>query len=183
MKDEWIRVNLAGERGARAIYAGQLWVLKQNRNLDGESQASAEAEAIIHIIQEMDDQEGNHVVWFEELGRARQIRPSFLQPFWNAGGFALGALTAWMGKETAMACTQAVETIIDQHYEDQIQMLKKDGESSENEEILKILKKCQQDEQEHKETARAHHAESAHPLVFHGICSLTSLAIYLARKI
>ena len=46
----------------------------------------------------------------------RGVRPTLLQPFWNVAGFALGAATAALGPEAAMACTAAVETEIDRHY-------------------------------------------------------------------
>ena len=36
-------------------------------------------------------------------------RPTALLPFWHVAGYALGAGTALLGKEAAMACTVAVE--------------------------------------------------------------------------
>ena len=51
------------------------------------------------------------------------MRPTVLQPFWNVAGFALGAVTAAIGPEAAMACTAAVETEIDKHYADQLDEL------------------------------------------------------------
>jgi ubiquinone biosynthesis monooxygenase Coq7 len=38
-------------------------------------------------------------------------------------GYALGAATALMGKEAAMACTVAVEATITEHYNSQIRDL------------------------------------------------------------
>jgi ubiquinone biosynthesis monooxygenase Coq7 len=46
-----------------------------------------------------------------------------LRPLWEIAGFAVGAGTALMGKEAAMACTEAVETVIGDHYNDQLRTL------------------------------------------------------------
>ena len=43
-----------------------------------------------------------------------------LRPVAKAAGFALGATTALMGKEAAMACTEAVETVIGEHYDEYV---------------------------------------------------------------
>ena len=51
------------------------------------------------------------------------MRPTLLQPFWIVAGFALGAATALIGPEAAMACTAAVETEIDKHYSEQLDEL------------------------------------------------------------
>ena len=42
------------------------------------------------------------------------------RPVAKAAGFALGATTALMGKEAAMACTEAVETVIGEHYDEYV---------------------------------------------------------------
>ena len=51
------------------------------------------------------------------------MRPTVLQPLWNVAGFALGAATALMSEEAALACTDAVETEIDRHYGSQLDEL------------------------------------------------------------
>lgn len=42
------------------------------------------------------------------------------RPVAKVAGFALGATTALMGKEAAMACTEAVETVIGEHYDEYV---------------------------------------------------------------
>jgi ubiquinone biosynthesis monooxygenase Coq7 len=64
-----------------------------------------------------------HLDTIHRLMRERRVRPSALVPVWQAAGFALGAATALLGKEAAMACTVAVETAISAHYNDQIRQL------------------------------------------------------------
>ena len=51
------------------------------------------------------------------------MRPTALEPVWRVAGFALGAATALMGEKAAMACTAAVEEVIDEHYAGQIEKL------------------------------------------------------------
>ncbi|MYJ72909.1 MAG: demethoxyubiquinone hydroxylase family protein, partial [Rhodospirillaceae bacterium] len=100
-----IRVNQAGEYGAARIYAGQLAVLG-----DGEDGP---------VLREMAEQEQKHLDTFNRMIAERQVRPTVMTPVWHVAGFALGAATALMGREAAMACTVAVEEVIDEHYADQ----------------------------------------------------------------
>ena len=95
-----IRVDQAGEYGATRIYAGQLAVL-------GERGPHATE------IRGMALQEDGHLERFDALAAARGVRPTALQPFWSVAGYALGAATALIGPEAAMACTAAVEEEID----------------------------------------------------------------------
>lgn len=69
-----------------------------------------------------------------------RVRPSALLPFWNIAGFALGAGTALLGKEAAMACTVAVEDVIGDHYNSQIRQLVEDNPEK-HKELLEIVKK------------------------------------------
>lgn len=46
-----------------------------------------------------------------------------MTPIWNVAGFVLGAGTALMGEKAAMACTVAVETVIVEHYNDQLRQI------------------------------------------------------------
>lgn len=112
MMDEMIRVNHAGELGADRIYAGQMAVLGKG--------------PMGPTIQHMWDQERDHRIEFEKLINDYRVRPTVMTPFWNVAGFALGAGTALMGDKAAMACTVAVETVIVEHYNDQLRQLMED---------------------------------------------------------
>ena len=105
-----IRVDQAGEYGATRIYAGQLAIM-------GDRTPAARE------IAGMARQEQRHRAFFDKMVADRGVRPTLLQPFWNIAGFALGAATAAIGPEAAMACTAAVETEIDNHYSEQLQQL------------------------------------------------------------
>jgi ubiquinone biosynthesis monooxygenase Coq7 len=113
-----IRVDQAGEYGATRIYAGQLAVMGDRAPHAGEIAAMARAEAA-------------HQARFDALMARRGVRPTALQPFWSIAGFALGAATALIGPEAAMACTAAVEEEIDKHYSDQLDRLERDGDDPE----------------------------------------------------
>src|SRR4029077_2405931 len=108
-----IRVDHAGEFGALCIYQGQLAVLSQR------PQAAQDAEA----IRRMAEQERTHFDAFDRMVKERAVRPTALEPLWQAAGYALGAATALMGEKAAMACTVAVEDVIDEHYANQIDRL------------------------------------------------------------
>ena len=99
-----IRVDQAGEYGATRIYAGQLAVMGDRAPHSGEIRAMAEQEARPPARE------------FDALMARRGVRPTALQPVWAAAGYALGAATALIGPEAAMACTAAVEEEIDRHY-------------------------------------------------------------------
>ncbi len=64
------------------------------------------------------DQEKNHLEVMNKLQTEYQVRPTVLLEAAKVAGFGLGAVTALMGKEAAMACTEAVETAIGEHYDE-----------------------------------------------------------------
>src|SRR3546814_3764864 len=86
-----------------------------------------------------------------------------ISPLWDRAGFALGAVTAAIGPEAAMACTAAIETEIDRHYDQQLQEL-----GDEDPELTDAIRDFQAEEVEHRNTALASGAESApaYPLLF-----------------
>lgn len=138
-------MNHAGELGADRIYAGQMAVL-------GNTQMGKE-------IQHMWDQEKKHKAKFEELISKHRVRPTALVPFWNVAGFALGAGTALLGPKAAMACTVAVESVIVEHYNDQLRMLMADPNA--DKELLDVIQKFRDEEQEHHDLGLEHGAEQA----------------------
>jgi ubiquinone biosynthesis monooxygenase Coq7 len=82
-----------------------------------------------------------------------------MTPIWNVVGFALGAGTALMGDKAAMACTVAVETVIVDHYNDQLRTLMEDPEA--NKELLETITRFRDEEQEHHDCGIDHGAEQA----------------------
>ena len=107
---EILRVDHAGEMAAVAIYRGQRVVLR----------AAAGHERVAGQLAEMEAHEAVHLARFEALLTERRVRPTAMAPVWRIAAFALGAGTALMGDKAAHACTEAVESVIEQHYAHQI---------------------------------------------------------------
>ena len=162
-----LRVNQAGEYGATRIYAGQLAVLRDN------SPASK-------LIARMNGQEQRHLARFNQLMAERRVRPTALQPVWNVAGFALGAATALMSEQAAMACTDAVETEIDRHYGRQLEELGDDDP-----ELAADIEEFRAEELEHRDSARKAGATSAfgYPVLTAAVRAACRLAIGLSKRI
>ena len=166
-----IRVDQAGEFGAVRIYEGQLAALRWTgrANSDARRKIAAMARA-----------EREHNKTFDRLIAERRVRPTLLSPLWNVAGFALGAATALMSEEAALACTDAVETEIDKHYSSQLAQL-----GDEDPELASDIAEFQADELEHRDTARAAGATNAvgYPLLTAAIRAGCRVAIGLSKHI
>ncbi|MEA2780301.1 MAG: 3-demethoxyubiquinol 3-hydroxylase [Rhodospirillaceae bacterium] len=161
-----IRVDQAGEYGARRIYEGQLAVLPP-----GPDRVA---------IEHMAAQESRHLEAFDKLVGDRRVRPTALQPLWHVAGFALGAATALLGAKAAMACTVAVEEVIDEHYARQAAALpESEGE------LKSTIERFRNEEVEHRDLGLAHGAEEApaYPVLTSAIKAGSRLAIWLAERI
>ena len=141
--EEIIRVDHAGEYGATRIYDGQIAIFGKDSKLG-------------KTIKHMADQEQEHIDKFNELILEHRIRPTALLPVWNIAGFALGASTALLGEKAAMACTVAVEKVIGEHYQEQIELLEDD-----HKDLKKTISKFRDDELEHHDIGIEHDAENA----------------------
>lgn len=162
-----LRVNQAGEFGATQIYAGQLAVM-------------GDRHPMARSIAGMAAQEERHRVHFDAMMARRGVRPTLLAPIWDRAGFALGAVTAAIGPEAAMACTAAIETEIDLHYSEQLKAM---GNS--DPELAEAVRDFQAEEVEHRDTALAAGAENApaYPLLSGLIRLGCRTAIALSKRI
>ena len=166
--EQMIRVNQAGEFGAKRIYEGQLVVLKNDKKYK--------------IIKRMANQEEEHLKAFNKMMVEKGVRPTILSPLWNIGGFVLGATTAFISTEAAMACTVAVEEVIDKHYESQKILLRKKRKEKK---LLKTIEKFRLQELEHKNIGLKNDAEKTknYRNLTRGIKVITSMAIFLSKRI
>lgn len=164
-----IRVDQAGEFGATRIYEGQLAVMGDR------GPHSAE-------IRHMAEQEEGHRARFDAMMAKRGVRPTALQPFWSAAGYALGAGTALLGPEAAMACTAAVEEEIDKHYSEQLDRL---AETEVDPELAEMIEEFREDEREHRDAALANGAEKApaYPLLSGAIRLGCRIAIKVSERV
>jgi ubiquinone biosynthesis monooxygenase Coq7 len=164
--ERFIRVNHAGEFGAKRIYEGQLAVLKNTKDAA--------------VIEHMKDQELHHLETFEKLIVERKVRPTVLHPLWNVAGFALGVGTALLGPKAAMACTVAVEEVIDEHYADQAAQLTEDEG-----ELRETINRFRDEELEHRDTAIDLGGETTpgYPVLRRTIRAGSKLAIWLSERL
>jgi 3-demethoxyubiquinol 3-hydroxylase len=163
-----LRVNQAGEYGAKRIYAGQLAVLKHHPNSP--------------IIQHMAEQEEVHLAEFNRLVKARGVRPTALQPLWHVGGWMMGAASALLGEKAAMACTVAVESVINDHYARQREQLMADF--PEEQALANTIEKFRLEEVEHHDIGLEKGAEDSpfYGLLSTAIKTKTRMAIWLSER-
>ena len=168
--EEFIRVDHAGERGAIKIYEGQLLALNtfvKNENLK-------------KTIEKMKNHEKEHLDFFNEEIKKRNIKPTKLLPLWDLLGVGLGFGSAIIGKKATMLCTASVEEVIDEHYQNQI------NELDSEEKILKEkIKKFREDELHHRDIAYEHGASKKgfYSILDKIIKTGSKVAISLSEKI
>jgi len=162
-----IRVDHAGEYGARRIYEGQLAVLGKT--------------PVGETIREMWAQEAEHLKTFDRLVVERQVRPTLLHPVWHVAGYALGAASAALGTRAAMAVTVAVEEVIEEHYGKQARAL---GDADDPE-LKHVVEQFQGEEAGHRDTGLEHGATQApaYPLMSALVKAGSRAAIWLSERI
>lgn len=181
--DRVVRVDQAGELGADYIYRGQIYVLSHKHP------------HLRPILNHMWKQEVHHRSTFNNLQLKHRTRPSLITPLWKLGATAMGVLPAMLSPEAAMACTEAVETVIGNHYNEQLRCLanqfnmnKTDGTKDEPDEIKKLtdtIKEFRDQELEHLDTAIKNDSHMAVPykLLTEGIKSVCKVAIWTAERV
>ncbi len=161
-----LRVNHAGEYGAQRIYAGQIAVLGKK--------------PIGDELRHMAAQEDVHLAAFNKLLPEHGVRPTALLPFWHIAGYALGVGSALLGEQAAMAATVAVESVITQHYDEQLQ-----SGGLESAGLQSTVQKFRDEEMEHHNTGLSHDAEAAplYPVLTSAIRGICKAAIFLSKRI
>ncbi|UCM85095.1 MAG: demethoxyubiquinone hydroxylase family protein [Rickettsia endosymbiont of Culicoides impunctatus] len=165
---EIIRVDRAGEYGAKRIYEGQLNYCRNHQTYP----------TIKHMMQ----QEEVHLSYFTNLLLQGNVRPTILMPFWHIIGYVLGSGSILIGTKTAMLLTQSVEEVIEQHYQKQIDYLE---EYNLEKELLDSIKQFQSDETEHKDIALVQGSNEVvfAPIINKIIKLMCNIAISLSKKI
>lgn len=171
--DSALRVDQAGEIAAVSIYQGQMAVLGQDAKLKP-------------MLQEMLDQEKKHITVMDRLQVQHRVRPTILTEVARVAGFGLGAATALMGKEAAMACTEAVETVIGEHYDDQLKEMESLPSDHPSVPLLRdVIREFRDDELEHLDTAVQNDAQRApaHALLSAIVGTGCKVAIELCKRV
>ncbi|KAI1910512.1 ubiquinone biosynthesis monooxygenase Coq7 [Ophidiomyces ophidiicola] len=158
--DGALRVNQAGELAATRIYAAQApLVVRSHAHLRP-------------LMRHMYEQEAGHLAYFNGLVARHGVRPTAMYPVWAGVSTLLGWTTGLLGREAAMACTEAVETEIGTHYNEQIGVLlewfaaaEQRGETVDGElrALVGELKRIRDEELEHLDHAVENDAKAARP--------------------
>ncbi len=167
---EMLRVDHAGEYAAVAIYDAQARVFGR----------SAKTRALARDMERMRDEEKAHLETFEAMLRENNVRPTALIGLWKLASTALGAGTALLGEKAAHACTEAVESVIEEHYAKQI------AETEETDrDLCETFAKFREDELRHHDHAIAQgaHDAPAYPVLTRLIKAGCKTAIKLSEKI
>ncbi|KAI1820425.1 ubiquinone biosynthesis protein COQ7 [Xylaria intraflava] len=155
-----LRVNQTGELAATLIYTAQMPPLINAHP------------HLRPLMAHMYEQEAGHLQTFNSLITKHRVRPTALYPLWSMLATGLGWSTAVMGREAAMACTEAVETEIGEHYNNQIRTLLEMFEEWETQgyevgdefrELIGTLRRIRDEELEHLDSAVEHDAKKAQP--------------------
>ncbi len=165
---EILRVNQAGEAGAVRIYQGQEAVLRDT--------------SLGPTITYMKEQEAVHRDLFDGLSQAHHVKPTVFTPLWHMAGYAMGYGSALLGQRAAMACTVAVEEVIDAHYHAQLKELQgKDGMES----VRNVIAQCHAEELEHRDIGLANEASQMRGYVpFTALVKgVSKLAIFLSKRL
>ena len=136
-----MRINLAGEVAAQALYRGQAMVCK-------------DAEVKAHLVQ-AGEEETDHLIWCKKRLEDLNGKPSILNPVWYAGSFAIGAIFGSLGKKTSLGFVEETEKQVVKHLEKHL-----DKVSKNDIETIEILKTMRADEDEHAQEASENGGES-----------------------
>ncbi len=176
-----VRVNFAGEMGAVEIYNAQI---KHSR---GDNLENTE------ILKEMLDGEIQHFEFFKKISKEMNVPQTVFLPIWKRLASVMGGITAKRSPSLAMLCTQAVETVIEEHYAEQISQLEdilthhneQDSFVLENkekiEELLEKIKIFMQEEIEHKHTGEKNSQMQLLPFLI--MKAFTKTAVIISEKI
>jgi len=176
-----IRVNFAGEMGAVQIYNAQI-----KHSGDGSLKNK-------ELLEEMLDGEIQHLEYFKKFSKEMNVPQTVFLPIWKRLASVMGSVTAGKSESLAMLCTQAVETVIEEHYAEQITQLEDilkyhnehDFFISENkekiEELLEKIKIFMQEEIEHKETGETYSQMQLLPFLI--MKAFTKTAVIISEKI
>ena len=136
-----MRINLAGEVAAQALYRGQAMVCK-------------DSEVKAHLVQ-AGEEETDHLIWCKKRLEDLNGKPSILNPVWYAGSFAIGTIFGSLGEKTSLGFVEETEKQVVKHLEKHL-----DKVSKNDVETIEILKTMRADEDEHAQEASENGGES-----------------------
>lgn len=165
-----LRSDHAGETGAVYIYRGITAIANLYRDQELIDFAKHHGETEAEHLRLIED-------WLEPSARSRLLGA------WRLAGWLTGALPALFGRRSVYATIAAVETFVDDHYQQQINYLQQNSGPAG---LLPLLQRCQADEQQHRDEAARQLLEPM-SWVLRIWCSVvgsgSAAAVVLARRI
>jgi ubiquinone biosynthesis monooxygenase Coq7 len=131
---QMMRVNLAGEVAAQALYRGQSLVCKDSKIKE-------------HLI-EAGEEETDHLVWCKKRLDELEGSGSILNPVWYAGSFAIGAIFGRFGEKVSLGFVEETEKQVVAHIDRHLDKI-----SPKDKETIEILKTMREDEDLHAQQA------------------------------
>ena len=130
--ESFLRSDHAGEVGAVYIYKGILSIAKDP--------------ALVEFSKRHLETEKEHLRKIEEVLPAS--KRSKLVGIWKVAGYLLGFLPSLLGPRIVFATIEAVESFVEDHYEEQLKYLR--AQNDPDQALINLLQSCQDDEIEHK---------------------------------
>jgi ubiquinone biosynthesis monooxygenase Coq7 len=159
-----MRVNHVGEVCAQALYQAQ--------------GRFSRSDAIRAQFLQAGREEEDHLAWTAQRLRELGSHPSFLNPLWYAGAYALGAAAAALGDSRSLGFVVETERQVEAHLNGHLDSLPPQDAKS-----LAIVRQMSADEAAHGATAKALGATEVPPLAQKGMRAMskimTTTAYYL----
>ena len=130
--ESFLRSDHAGEVGAVYIYKGILSIAKDP--------------ALVEFSNRHLETEKEHLRKIEQI--LSPSKRSKLVGIWKIAGYLLGLLPSLFGPRIVFATIEAVESFVEDHYEEQLKYLR--AQDDPDEALINLLQSCQDDEIEHK---------------------------------
>jgi ubiquinone biosynthesis monooxygenase Coq7 len=131
---QMMRINLAGEVAAQALYRGQALVCK-------------DPEIKKHLI-EAGEEETDHLLWCKKRLNELEGKGSLFNPIWYAGSFAIGAIFGNFGEKVSLGFVEETEKQVVAHIDRHLDKI-----SEKDKETIEILKTMREDEDIHAQQA------------------------------
>ena len=130
--ESFLRSDHAGEVGAVYIYKGILSIAKDP--------------ALVEFSKRHLETEKEHLRKIEEV--LPVSKRSKLVGIWKVAGYLLGFIPSLFGPRIVFATIEAVESFVEDHYEEQLKYLR--AQNDPDQALIDLLQSCQDDEIEHK---------------------------------
>lgn len=160
-----LRVNHGGEHGAINIYSVQIVA------------ARLRAPDLLPFLREALAHERTHRRRFRALMPSRAGKPCRMMWVWGVGGAVLGLVTGVLGREAILACTEAVETTVHRHLDDQIRWA--DGRDPE---MHRVISDIRVEEATHIDWAVGHRRGRGFRWLERAISTATEALIWVSTR-